>query len=282
MLPAFIALLSALTYGAADFFGGIATRRSTTVAAVIVSQAAGLILLAAVIAFLPGSLPGAADITWGAIAGLAGGTGVALLYRALAIGPMSIVAPVTAVCAAIIPVAVGVTLGERLTTMTMAGIAMALVAIVLVGQEPRTGATAAVRWDGLRIALASGVLIGIFLVALARASQASGLWPLIPARVVSIGLFTIIAGATAQPMLVPRPVMAVALGGGALDMMANALYLMAVQRGPLSLMATLASLYPASTIVLARVFLGERWSMLQVLGIVCAIVATVLIVSGSA
>ena len=280
MLPPVIALLSAVAYGAADFLGGLATHRSNTMAVVIVSQAAGLALLTVVILFLPGSLPATRDLAWGAIAGLAGGGGVALLYRALAIGPMSMVAPLTAVCAALIPVAVGVALGERLTPVTMAGIALALAAIVLVGQEQGRGARAAVHWEGLRIALASGVLIGLFLVALARAAPASGLWPLIPARVTSVAMFAVIALATGRSMRLPTPVLPAAIGGGALDMLANALYLAAVQRGPLSLMATLASLYPASTILLARVFLGERLSPTQVGGIACAVVATVLLVSG--
>ena len=279
MLPSVLALLSAFAYGAADFLGGLATHRSNATAVVIVSQAAGLTLLAAVTLFLPGSLPHAPDLAWGGIAGLAGGGGVAMLYRALAIGPMSIVAPLTAVCAALIPVAAGVALGERLTPATVVAIALALVAIVLVGQEPRRGTAAAVRWDGLRIALGSGVLIGIFLVALARASPASGLWPLIPARVTSTVMFVAIALASGRSMRLPTPVLPAAIGGGALDMLANALYLTAVQRGPLSLMATLASLYPASTILLARVFLGERLSPMQAGGIACAVVATVLLVS---
>jgi uncharacterized membrane protein len=280
MLPSSIALLSAFAYGAADFLGGLATHRSNTVAVVIVSQAVGLALLTVVILFLPGSGPAARDLVWGAVAGLAGGGGVALLYRALAIGPMSIVAPLTAVCAALIPVAAGVALGERLTPFTMAGIALALAAIVLVGQSPGRGARMAVRWDGLRSALAAGVLIGLFLVALARATPASGLWPLIPARVTSIAMFAAIALAAGRSIRMPLPVLRMAAGAGALDMLANALYLIAVQRGPLSLMATLASLYPASTIVLARIFLGERLSGSQLGGIACAVVATVLLVSG--
>ena len=279
LLPSLIALFSALAYGAADFLGGLATQRSNTIAVVIVSQAAGLLLLAAIILFLPGS-PQLRDLIWGGLAGLAGGGGVALLYRALAIGPMSIVAPLTAVCAALIPVAVGVALGERLTPQTMLAIVLALVAIVLVGQGAARGVSTTVRWDGLRIALLSGVLIGIFLVALARASPGSGLWPLIPARVTSVVLFAAITTATGRPVRIPAPVLPAAVGGGVLDMLANALYLAAVQRGPLSLMATLASLYPASTILLARAFLGERLSAPQVAGIVCAVAATVLLVGG--
>ncbi|HEU4926843.1 MAG TPA: DMT family transporter [Vicinamibacterales bacterium] len=280
MVPPVLALLSAFAYGAADFLGGLATHRSNTMAVVIVSQAAGLALLMAVLLFLPGSPPAARDLAWGAIAGLAGGGGIALLYRALAIGPMSIVAPLTAVCAALIPVAAGIALGERLTSVRVAGIALALAAIVLVGQERGRGGGTAVRRDGLRIAIASGVLIGLFLVALARAAPASGLWPLIPARVTSVAMFAAIALATGRSIRMPAPVLKIAAGGGALDMLANALYLAAVQRGPLSLMATLASLYPASTIVLARIFLGERLSPAQLGGIACAGVATVLLVSG--
>jgi uncharacterized membrane protein len=280
MVPSLIALLSAFAYGAADFLGGIASHRANALAVVIVSQAAGLILLAAFLILVSRSLPDRTDLMWGMVAGFAGGGGVVLLYRALAIGPMSIVAPVTAVCAALIPVAVGMARGERLTPQTMTAIALALAAIVLVGQEPRRGAATAVRWDGLRIALASGVLIGIFLATLAGASPAAGLWPLIPARVASIVMVTGIAAATRRSMRVPSPALPAAVGGGVLDMLANALYLVAVHRGPLSLMATLASLYPASTIVLAHLFLGERLSALQLAGIACAIVATVLLVSG--
>ena len=280
MLPSFIALLSAAAYGAADFLGGIATQRSNTLAVVIISQAAGLALLAMVIAFLPGSYPDARDIAWGLIAGAAGGSGVALLYRALAIGPMSVVAPLTAVCAALIPVAAGIALGERLSLMRGVAVVLALAAIVLVAQEPRRAQAVAVRWDGLRMALGAGVLIGLFLAALARTSPESGLWPLIPARAASIAIFGMAALARRHSVFIPAPVLPAAIGGGALDMLANALYLIAVQRGPLTLVAPLASLYPASTILLAAAVLGERLSAVQVAGIACAVVATALLVSG--
>jgi drug/metabolite transporter (DMT)-like permease len=280
MLPSIIALLSAIAYGAADFLGGIATHRSTTIAVVVVSQAAGLALLAGAILFLPGSLPGPADLAWGAVAGLAGGAGVALLYRGLAIGPMSVVAPLTAACAALIPVTVGVALGERLTAQRAVAIVLALGAIVLVGQEKKRESTARVQWTALRLALGSGVLIGLFLVLIARASPESGLWPLIPARVASVALFAIAALIGRRSLRVGPAALPAAIAGGALDMVANALYLIAVQRGPLSLMATLVSLYPASTILLARIFLGERLSSLQVAGVGCAALATVMLVSG--
>jgi drug/metabolite transporter (DMT)-like permease len=106
------------------------------------------------------------------------------------------------------------------------------------------------------------------------------LWPLVPARIVSVALFSALAVATQRPLLVPSPVMAVALGGGVLDMIANALYLLAVQQGQLSVVATLASLYPASTVVLARIVLQERLSRLQTIGVAGAVLATLLIVGG--
>lgn len=278
-----LALLSAAAYGAADFLGGMATRRATAVSAVIVSQAAGLILLLLVLPFLPETVVTTADIAWGAVAGLAGGSGVAILYRALAIGPMSIVAPLTAVFAAALPVFAGLALGERLSSTTTLGIALAAIAIVLIGQEQssaRRGVTHSVSPRGITLAIVAGLLVGVFFVSLERTSAASGLWPLVPARLVAISLLTATALAGRRPVLVPRSVAAVAIGAGAVDMLANALYLIAVQQGPLSVVATLASLYPASTIVLARFVLGERWSKLQAAGIATAVGATTLIVGG--
>lgn len=278
-----LALLSAAAYGAADFLGGMATRRATAVSAVIVSQAAGLILLLLVLPFLPETVVTTADIAWGAIAGLAGGSGVAILYRALAIGPMSIVAPLTAVFAAALPVFAGLALGERLSSTTTLGIALAAIAIVLIGQEQSSatrGVTHSVSARGITLAIVAGLLVGVFFVSLERTSAASGLWPLVPARLVAISLLTATALAGRRPVLVPRSVAAVAIGAGAVDMLANALYLIAVQQGPLSVVATLASLYPASTIVLARFVLGERWSKLQAAGIATAVGATTLIVGG--
>ena len=278
-----LALLSAAAYGAADFLGGMAARQSTAVAAVVVSQAAGLILLLLALPFLPETVVTIPDIAWGAAAGLAGGSGVAMLYRALAIGPMSVVAPLTAVFAAALPVFTGVVLGERLSLTTTMGIALAAIAIVLIGQDPSSeprSLTQQASARGITLSIVAGLLVGVFFVSLERTSAASGLWPLVPARVVAISLFSATALAGGRPVLVPQSVVAVALGAGALDMLANALYLIAVQQGQLSVVATLASLYPASTIVLARFVLRERWSKLQAAGIATAVAATTLIVGG--
>lgn len=284
-----LALASATVYGAADFLGGLASRRTNTVAVVIVSQFAGMILLAILLPLFPAGAPSAQDLMWGGLAGLAGGSGVALLYRALAVGRMGVVAPTTAVLAVMIPVAASVILGERPAPRVLGGIALALVAIVLVSQQPDQTRPHAWRGSagialpaGIGLALMSGVAIGLFFLALARTSASAGLWPLLAARVVSVTVFGAMALATARSLRMAAPVATMAVGGGALDMLANALYLIASRVGPLSVVVTLTSLYPASTVALARLVLGERLSSWQIAGIVCALVAVVLIVGATA
>jgi drug/metabolite transporter (DMT)-like permease len=272
-----LAVLSSITYGAADFLCGLAAKRSTTFSVVVVSQLAGLILMLLFLPFLPHASPTAIDIAWGVASGLAGGIGVGLLYRGLAIGVMSVVAPVTAVCAAIIPLVAGLVLGERPTALALVGVLLAMMAIVLVSQggyiEEGNRAT-----TGLGIAIASGIAIGIFLVFLQRTGPSAGLWPLIAARGVSVAFFSA-AGLILRETLIPRrKSMPLVIGGGALDMIANILYLLAVRQGLLSIVATLTSLYPASTIILARVVLRERLRPLQQAGVACAVLAIVLIV----
>ena len=252
----------------------------------VVSQAAGLILLLVALALLPRAVLSGGAIGWGAIAGLAGGVGVGLLYYGLAIGPMTVVAPTTAVCAVVVPVLAGLAFGERLTIAAGCGIATAAVAIVLVVQgaaAPDASGDSGPAHIGraVGIAVASGVAIGFFLVALERTPRDGGLWPLAVSRVVSIALFCLFAAATQQRVLLGREASRIAIAGGVLDMLANVLYVIAVRAGQLSIVATLASLYPASTVLLARTVLGERLSGRQVAGIVLAGAAIILIVSGS-
>jgi drug/metabolite transporter (DMT)-like permease len=277
-VPYVLALLSAGFYGAADFLGGIAARRAHTSAVVVISGVAGLTLLAVLLPAIPGD-PALQDLQWGATAGLAGGVGIGLLYRALAVGRMAVVAPTTAVCAVIIPALAGFVGGERLSAVTVAGIGLALIAIVLVGQTRDHEVDVAPR-RGIGIALLSGAAIGLFYLALARTSPAAGLWPLLAARATSTVLFGIVALAGGHSLRLERPVLRTVLAGGALDMIANALYVAASRGGPLSVVVTLSSLYPASTVVLARVVLGERLSPLQIAGVGCALVAVAMIVSG--
>jgi len=284
VLASLLALSSAGLYGAADFLGGLAARRASTVAVVAVSQCSGLVVLALMLPLLPDAAPAMRDLTWGAVAGIAVGVGLALLYRALAVGRMAVVAPTTAVCAVLIPVVVAVGLGERPGPRTLGGIALAIVSIVLVSRQ-RTSASQAHPAApgpsaGLGLALLAGVAIGVFFLSLARTAPTAGLWPVLAARVVSVGLFGVVAISGGHSLRMTRPVAAIVIAGGVLDMLANALYLVATRHGPLSLVVTLSSLYPASTVVLALAVLGERLSALQGAGIACALAAVLLIVGG--
>jgi drug/metabolite transporter (DMT)-like permease len=283
MMAYLLALGSGLLYGAADFVGGLTTRRAGVIPVVLVSQASGLVLVALLMPLVSPFAPAGADLLWGAAAGITGGIGVALLYRALAIGVMAVVAPTTAVCAVAIPVLVSVLLGERPVPLAVAGIVLGIVSIVLVSQQHagNTPASApASRSTGVGIALVSGVAIGFFLLCLAQTRPDAGMWPLVASRSLSVLLFGVIAALGRHSLRMPRQAWYFAIVCGAMDMLANALYLLAAREGPLSLVVTLTSLYPASTVLLARVVLGERLNGWQVTGVGCALAAVVMIVSG--
>jgi uncharacterized membrane protein len=287
MMP-FVALASAALYGAADFLGGLASRRIKTAAVVATSQASGLlVLLAATLLLLPPADPTLVDVGWGMAAGLSGCLGVALLYRALAIGTMGIVAPITAVCAVIIPVLASLVRGVQPGAVVMGGIALALVAIALVSQQTPVApdGVAPARTSGLPAgvihALCSGVAIGVFFLVLAEARPESGMWPLVGARAAAVPACALVALAEGISIrhLQARSLWTAA-AAGVVDMTANVLYLVASRMGDLPVAVTLASLYPASTVILARVVLGERLHRLQMAGMICAMVAVACIVAG--
>jgi drug/metabolite transporter (DMT)-like permease len=285
-VPYLLAFVSSLLYGAADFTGGLATRRAGVLPVVVVSQLSGLILLVMLLPFLPDASPSRTDLLWGVSAALAGSVGVALLYHALAIGRMAVVAPTTAVCAVAIPVVVSVLLGERPGPLAVAGILLGVGSIVLVSQQTaadldaRAGDRPALRLPtGVAVALGSGVAIGLFFLSLARTRPEAGMWPILMSRATSVTLFSAAAAFGRHPLRMPGA-LRLSLICGAVDMAANALYLVAARAGPLSVVVTLSSLYPASTVLLARVVLGERLNAWQVAGAGCALAAIALIVSG--
>lgn len=287
-MAAVLALASAVVYGAADFLGGFATRRSPTLAVAATSQVAGLVLLLTVLPLLPGE-PIPADIRWGAMAGFMGGGGLALFYRALARGTMSVVAPVTATTSAAVPFLAGIILGERPSALALVGIGVALVAIGLISGAaapfpvPRP-ASWWQRWrprslHGLAGAVGAGLAFGLFFVLIERVDPASGLWPLIGARGGSLLLF-VLAAALTRRSLRPRTADLRVIGAaGSLDMAANVLFLLAVQRGLLSIVAVLTALYPATTVVLAHLVLHERLARPQQVGLGLAACAVALIVA---
>lgn len=281
-----LAIGSAVLYGAADFAGGLATRRAGTIPVVMLNQASGLILLALLLPLLPHASPSRTDLLWGAVAGLTGGIGISLLYRALALGTMAVVAPTTAVCAVTIPVLASILIGERPAPLALGGIALGIGSIVLVSQHTageqstRRHARAGRLPPGVGTALASGVAIGFFYLTLAQTKSVAGMWPILVARTVSLALLAGAAFTRKQSILMPAPVVRMATLSGVIDMLANACYLIAVREGPLSIVVTLSSLYPASTVLLARTVLGERLNLWQITGVGCALAAILLIVGG--
>jgi drug/metabolite transporter (DMT)-like permease len=283
-----LALLSAAFYGTADFLGGFAARRAPALATTVFAQGVGFLVVVLAMPLFPSQRPSAPEMVWGIGAGLTGGLGVALLYYGFAVGRVSVVAPVTAVCSIAIPVLVAIALGERPGALALSGIVVAVASVALISRhEDPAGTPVGHDGDGrpgardrsLAIGLASGAAIGAFFVCLARAGSASGLWPLLIARAASTLALAGAAVVARVPLAVPRVALPIVIACGALDMLANALYLVAVREGPLGLVATLASLYPASTVLLARVVLGERLRPVQSVGLACAGAAIVLITS---
>ncbi|MGH7686620.1 MAG: EamA family transporter [Candidatus Dormibacteria bacterium] len=240
----------------------------------LVSQGVGLAAISLVAALLGGPASGA-DLGFGAAAGLAGLAGVAMLYRGLASGAMSLVAPITGVVAVTVPVAYGVARGERPAMLQLLGIGLAVLAVGLLStggsRGTRVGRTA------LLLAVGSGLAFGAFYIAIAQTSTAANLWPLLSARGASVAV--LIAASLLlrrAPRLRPTRA-AVVIGAGVFDVTANALYLVAVHGGSISIVAVVVSLYPVSTVICSLVFLGERLRIGQMAGVGAAVAAVVLI-----
>ncbi|MEV5740523.1 DMT family transporter [Microbispora rosea] len=270
-----LATACAVIFGTADFFGGLATRRSKVLAVVVLSQLGGLLLVAALLPVLPGH-PSTAALAWGMASGVAGAFGIVLFYRGLATGMMSVIAPTTATTAMAVPVVFGLLTGDRPSALALVGVALGLFAVLLVSREPNGGANGP-KAGPILAALVSGAGFGGFFVLLKLAPADSGTWPLLGARIASITLVALLALATRRSL---RPVpgsLRVTIAAGVLDMAANVLYLFAAQRGMLTLVAVLVSLYPASTLLLARYVLGERLSPVQITGVGFALGAIALI-----
>jgi drug/metabolite transporter (DMT)-like permease len=221
---------------------------------------------------------GPADLTWGAAAGLAGAAGLVVFFRTLARGVMSVIAPVTALTAAAVPVLVGLAGGDRIDFWAAAGIVLALAAVVLVSAEGGLSALRDARPGSLAPALLAGSMFGLFFVLLDRTSDGSGLTPLVTARLASVGLVVVVALAGRQSLRVTRAALPLVAASGVGDMTANALFLLATQQdGQLAITGVLASLYPVSTVVLAQLVLRERLVGAQVAGLGAAVAAVVLI-----
>lgn len=283
MLNVALAVLSGLIWGIGDFAGGKATQRAGALLVVWVSKLVSLPLLAIylIAMYVPITAIG---LTWGAMAGVAGLVGLVLFYRALSAGAMTIVAPVTGVTSAAIPVVVGLVWGERPSGARLLGIGCALLAIALVSIAPNpSGRPQVVSWRLIAVALGSGAGFGLFFILLAVANEAAGnsvgLWPIAGSQLSALiigGLLILMV----RPGPWPRGVgLRFTMVAGPCDMTANALFLLAARTGDLSIVAPLAALYPVTTVILALVIDHERLRGVQIAGLAFAVAALVLVSS---
>lgn len=272
-MGAALALLSSLTWGVADFMGGIASRKRSVLQVLVIAYPVGAVVLTGVAIFVvPGELS-SETFTIGAIAGAIGATAIGCLYVALKRGPMGIVSPITAVMSAAIPVFFGLLNGERLNLLAVIGIITAATAVILVSQEVNTHQKIA--FSTIAISLTSGSLIGTYLTLIGTSSDDSGIWTATIARWFSSILVLGAVLATVRNFESSSYPWLLVIISGVLDAAANGIFQIATQNGMLAIVAVLGSLYPATTALLARFILHERLHKIQITGVVLALAAAV-------
>lgn len=272
-----LGLLAAILYGLADFAGGIASRRVKAVTVLLYAYPLGAVLMAAMLPLFPGHLTGRV-VLFGVLGGASGLVGVILLYSLMAVAPINVISPVTAVLAAIVPVVFGVVVGERPHVTAWFGIALGLLAVALVSRTAEDHPHGRIGTRILLLAFAAGLGFGAYFVFLARAGgDSSGLWPLVVSRVASALLIVPVARASGAVVPIRGRLLAIALVAGCGDALANMMFLLASREGLLSLASVLTSLYPATTVLLAVLLLHERTTAVQRSGLALAAVAVVLI-----
>lgn len=287
MLTVLLGLLGALTYGAADFLGGLAARRSSTILVTAGVAIVGLVGIALAALFIP-AVSSADAWFYGLASGVAGAIGIGLLYGSLAIGPMSILSPATAFISAIVPVSVGLASGEGSGPSFFIALALALVAVVLVGFVPEKGAVRP-RPLGLIMAAGSGTFIGLTIVLIDLSPADSGVIPLVANRIASSTLLVLALGAVVLTRMArsktPRlpglseivGLWPIVLAAGIFDVAANIAVIYGLRLGDLSAVSVLVALYPAGTILLASVVLRERIALIQSCGLGLALAASALL-----
>lgn len=268
-----LGVVSAASWGAGDFCGGLASKRSTALGVLALGSASGLVIVVLVALVLGEPLPAAAPLGWALAAGAAAAIGLAALYRGLAVGRMSVVAPISAVLAAAVPVAWGaladgVPPGSKLLGFTLALTGIWLVARTAPGEGSR---------GGLPLALLAGLGFGVFMVLMHAGARGGTFWPLAAARGTTFALVLVTALARRRAWAPSGNGLALSLVSGVLDAGGNAFFMLSGRAGRLDEAAVLASMYPASTVVLATLLLGERVSRPQGAGIVALLAAIALI-----
>ena len=267
-------LAAALSWGTGDYAAGLASRRTNVYGVVIVSQLVGLVLLTLLALFLAEPVPTPSDLVWGAIAGLGGTAGLVALYRGLATGPMGIAAPIAAVVSVILPLLFGLFLEGWPAPPQLLGFGLALCAVWFI---TRTGDGSRIEVRVLVLPLVAGLGFGVFLILIDHVSAAAVLWPLAAARGASVLALLVVVLVTRQQARPTASQMPLVLIAGVCDTAGNTFYALAASAGRLDISAVLGSLYPAATVVLARLILKERLSRLQGVGLTLAMIAVLLI-----
>jgi len=270
-----LSLTAAVSWGAADFSGGIAAKRSDVFGIVAVAHSAGFVLMLAMAFLLHDPLPSRAAFGWGVLAGLCGAVGLASLYSALAIGKMGIAAPIAAVVTAVLPVIVGFATQGFPHLLRLFGFAVGAISIWLIAM-PTQGLE---RPKGVGLALLAGMGFGGFLVFSKLGGTVAVFWPLVAARAASVLFISILIISGRNRHRPARSALLYAIVAGILDSTGNALFVAASQRGRLDVAAVLSSFYPVSTVILARFLLKERLSRLQTAGMALAFLSVPLIVA---
>jgi drug/metabolite transporter (DMT)-like permease len=281
-----LGLASAVAWGSADFGAGFAGRRAPVFGVILFSQLAGCGLALALAVARGEPFPGSAQLALAVLAGVVGGVGIGALYRGLATGRMGVVAPISGVLSAVVPVSAGILLQGLPGVGVVAGIGLALIAVVLVAMAPvddhdRPGQPTVGRFgaipDDVPTAIVAGVALGLLSLTISRLPAGQVFGPLVLVRLVEATVIGTVIVAAPQAWRLARPIWPLILVVGGLDMAGNALFILAAQAGRLDVAAVLSSLYPVATLVLAAIVLKERVAGVHAIGVVVAMVAIVLV-----
>jgi len=285
-----LALLTAASWGAGDFLGGTAAKRQSIMRVAVGVQVVGVVGLALTMPFF-GAVFSWRDLLIGASAGGAGLLGLMLLYRGLARGPMAVVAPLSALMSATVPVAWGLANGERPGWIVASGLVLGLTSIVVISREPRRATDRQITLEVVGGAIAAGVGFGLFLVIMSETAEASAPWPVFGARAFAVAAALIVVAATGLhvgPDSVDGSKLSplrtgdrlVIVMAGICDTAANVFFLYALERGSLAPVAVLSSLYPVMTVILARIVFDEKLDRPKFIGLALALLAVGLIAGG--
>lgn len=279
MSAVLLALAASLSWGIADFGGGIGTRRVQVVWVLVVSQLAGLALVGAMALVAQPHPPTGRELAWGAFGGVMGAVGLGAFYSALAIGSMGIVGPISAT-GAIVPVAYALARGERPSVLQGVGIAVAVGGVVVASLEPLPDGGGRTIATGVGLSLLAALGFGSSLLGLNRVSQAGIVWGTLSLRLTVVPIVCIAALLLRPSAARLKPTLPILVAAGLFDTGANLLYGASARHGLISVVSVLGSLYPVVLVVLARVLLAERIARPQLAGVAVALAGVALISAG--